>query len=78
MKTTHYFAISVMARRPYLKEEWIEYVLNNPIRKETQVMDVSVIGHSSLKLESIFELSSNQTEKQYTTHSLTTALSHRM
>ena len=36
MKTTHYFTTSVMARRPYLKEEWIEYVLNNPICKGTQ------------------------------------------
>lgn len=36
MKTTHYFATSVMARRLYLKEEWIEYVLHNPIRKKTQ------------------------------------------
>jgi uncharacterized protein YchJ len=25
-----------MARRPYLKQEWIEYVLSNPIRTETQ------------------------------------------
>lgn len=36
MKTTRYFKTSVMARRPYLKMEWIEYVLNNPIRTETQ------------------------------------------
>ena len=32
MKTTQYFKYSVMARRPYLKEEWIE----NPIRIEIQ------------------------------------------
>ncbi|GIV72575.1 MAG: hypothetical protein KatS3mg049_1131 [Caldilinea sp.] len=25
-----------MARRPYLKMEWIEHVLNNPIRTEIQ------------------------------------------
>jgi len=25
-----------MARRPYLKDEWIEYVLNNPVRKGIQ------------------------------------------
>jgi hypothetical protein len=25
-----------MARRPYLKEEWIEYVLGDPIRTEVQ------------------------------------------
>jgi uncharacterized protein YuzE len=36
MKTTRHFTSSVLARRPYLKEEWIEYVLKNPIRKETQ------------------------------------------
>ncbi|HXV99904.1 MAG TPA: hypothetical protein VEC93_15915, partial [Anaerolineae bacterium] len=26
----------VITRRPYLKEEWIEYVLSNSIRTETQ------------------------------------------
>lgn len=36
MKTTHYFTTSVMARRPYLKQEWLEYVLNNPIHTEIQ------------------------------------------
>jgi len=36
MKTTHYFIASVMGRRPYLKDEWIEYVLNNPIRTVVQ------------------------------------------
>ncbi len=36
MKTTDYFATSVMARRPYLKVEWIEYALSNPIRTEMQ------------------------------------------
>lgn len=36
MKTTSYFTTSVMARRPYLKREWIEHVLNNPIRTEVQ------------------------------------------
>jgi hypothetical protein len=36
MKTTQYFTTSVMARRPNLKAEWIEYVLSNPIRMETQ------------------------------------------
>jgi len=37
MKTTTYFRTSVMARRPYLKMEWIEHVLNNPIRTEVQL-----------------------------------------
>ena len=36
MKTTHYFKTSAMARRPYLKMAWIEYVLNDPIRSEVQ------------------------------------------
>jgi len=36
MKTTNYFKTSVMARRSYLKMEWIEYALNNPIRTEVQ------------------------------------------
>ena len=36
MKTTRYFDASVKARRPYLEEGWIEYVLNNPLRTEVQ------------------------------------------
>jgi len=36
VKTTTYFKISVLARRPYLKEEWIEYVLRRPMRTEVQ------------------------------------------
>jgi hypothetical protein len=36
MKTTDYFTKSVMVRRPGIKPEWIEYVLNNPIRTEIQ------------------------------------------
>lgn len=36
MKTTHYFEISVMARRPYLKAEWIELVMGDLIRTEVQ------------------------------------------
>jgi len=36
VKTTNYFTTSVMARRPYLKTEWIEYVLSKPIRTEVQ------------------------------------------
>lgn len=36
MKATDYFMTSVMIRRPYLKAEWIEHVLNNPVRKEMQ------------------------------------------
>jgi hypothetical protein len=36
MKTTPYFRNSVMARRPYLKEEWITYVLENPVQTQRQ------------------------------------------
>ena len=36
MKTTRYFTDSVMVRRPYLREEWIEYVLNEPVRTVMQ------------------------------------------
>ncbi|MEW5940956.1 MAG: hypothetical protein AB1750_14910 [Chloroflexota bacterium] len=36
MKSTEYFEISVMARRPYLKVEWIEFVLKHPVRIEAQ------------------------------------------
>jgi hypothetical protein len=37
MKTTKYFDTSVMMRRPYLKTEWLELVLSNPLR--TQIQD---------------------------------------
>ena len=36
MKTPHYFDTSVMTRRPYLKTEWIERVLSNPVHVEVQ------------------------------------------
>jgi hypothetical protein len=36
MKVTHYFKTSVMVRRPYLKEEWIIYVLSEPVCTEIQ------------------------------------------
>jgi hypothetical protein len=36
MRTTDYFKTSVQARRPYLKAEWIEFVLKNPVRIEAQ------------------------------------------
>ena len=36
MKTTNYFDTSVIGRRPYLRKEWIEYVLGNPYRTELQ------------------------------------------
>ena len=36
MKTTRYFRDSVMQRRPYLKEAWIEHVLDQPVREIRQ------------------------------------------
>lgn len=36
MKTTDYYRDSVLARRPYLKQEWIEAALRNPVRTEVQ------------------------------------------
>ncbi|MBF0376724.1 MAG: hypothetical protein HQK72_04510 [Desulfamplus sp.] len=36
MKITDYFRVSVMERRPYIKKEWLEYVINNPIHSEIQ------------------------------------------
>mgnify|MGYP000689969624 CR=1 FL=1 len=36
MKTTDYFKTSVVARRPDIKTEWIEYLLGNPIRTVIQ------------------------------------------
>lgn len=36
MKTTHYYRTSVLKRRPYLRDAWIEYVLQHPISMEVQ------------------------------------------
>jgi len=36
VKTTSYFVASLMSRRPYLQIAWIEFVLQHPIRTETQ------------------------------------------
>ena len=36
MKTTVHFQRSVLARRPYLKTDWIERTISNPIRTEVQ------------------------------------------
>jgi hypothetical protein len=49
MKTTSYFDQSVLARRPYLKAAWIEYVLNSPIRVEVQ--DNGRISHWAFIVE---------------------------
>jgi hypothetical protein len=39
MKFTDYFQNKVLIKRPYLKLEWIEYVMNNPIKIEYQIED---------------------------------------
>lgn len=36
MKTTKYFLEQVIRKRPYIKIEWIEQILANPIKKEVQ------------------------------------------
>lgn len=36
MKKTQYFQNSVIIRRPYIRDEWISTVINNPIRSEKQ------------------------------------------
>ncbi|MDJ0579387.1 hypothetical protein [Crocosphaera sp.] len=33
MKTTRYFEEQVLVKRPYLKREWCEQAIQNPIRK---------------------------------------------
>ncbi len=36
MKFSWYYVFSVMFRRPYIKDEWRELAINNPIRAEVQ------------------------------------------
>lgn len=36
MKTTRYFEEQVMRKRPYLRREWCERALRNPVRREVQ------------------------------------------
>lgn len=36
MKSTRYFEEQVLRKRPYLKREWIERVLRNPIHQQKQ------------------------------------------
>ena len=36
MKTTRYFEEQVLRKRSYLKREWCERVLSEPLQKETQ------------------------------------------
>jgi hypothetical protein len=39
MEFTNYFVNKVLIKRPYLKLEWIEFVLNNPLKIEIQEED---------------------------------------
>ncbi|MFO1245849.1 MAG: hypothetical protein U1E71_11815 [Ramlibacter sp.] len=39
MQTTEYFRNDVMAKRPYIKVEWIELALAHPVRREVQAED---------------------------------------
>ena len=39
METTDYFRNDVMAKRPYIKPEWIELALAHPLRREVQAED---------------------------------------
>lgn len=36
MKTTRYFEEQVLRKRPYIKREWCERALSNPVLKEVQ------------------------------------------
>lgn len=36
MKTTRYFENEVLRKRPYIKREWCERVVHEPVRKERQ------------------------------------------
>jgi len=36
MKTTRYFEEQVVRKRPYIRPEWCEQVLRNPLRRDVQ------------------------------------------
>jgi hypothetical protein len=39
VETTNYFRNDVMVKRPYIKAEWLEFALANPVRREVQADD---------------------------------------
>ena len=39
MQTTDYFRDEVMSKRPYIKTEWIERALAQPVKREVQPED---------------------------------------
>ena len=42
MQVTDYFQNKVLQKRPYLKVEWIEFVLQNPVKVEMQTEDCRI------------------------------------
>ena len=36
MKTTRYFEEQVLVKRPYLKREWCQEAIQNPVRREIE------------------------------------------
>ena len=39
IQTTGYFQNEVRVKRPYIKTEWVELALSNPVRREVQPKD---------------------------------------
>ena len=39
IQTTSYFQNEVRVKRPYIKTEWVELALSNPVRREVQPED---------------------------------------
>jgi hypothetical protein len=39
LKYTDYFRNEVLAKRPYIKQEWLELALSNPVQREMQTED---------------------------------------
>ena len=39
IQTTGYFQNEVRVKRPYIKTEWVELALSNPVRREVQPED---------------------------------------
>ena len=39
MQMTDYFLNDVMVKRPYIKAEWLELALTNPLRRQVQTDD---------------------------------------
>lgn len=66
MKSTRYFEEIVRKKRPYIKLEWIESVVKNPIRVETQSDDRIRFWAMLRNWKSISELLHCQIEKLYT------------